>query len=87
MDRPPEDPVLRSARREAVAAALLFAAAFAYTITFCALRGYDRAPESLTFVLGIPDWVFWGILAPWMVCVAISFIFAFRFMKDETLDD
>lgn len=85
MSQPPEDPVLKSARREAIVAGLLWAAAALYAIVYCALRGYGRDPKSLTFVLGFPDWVFWGVLVPWAVCIALSFWFALAFMKDGDL--
>jgi hypothetical protein len=85
MSQPPEDPVLKSARREAIVAGLLWAAAALYTIVYCALHGYNRDPKTLTFVLGFPDWVFWGVIVPWIVCVALSFWFALAFMKDEDL--
>ena len=49
--------------------------------------GYGRKPESLTFVLGFPDWVFWGLILPWGVCTIISSLFAFWFMVDEELPE
>lgn len=85
MSESTEDPVLKSARREAVAALLLFLGALAYTVGYCALRGYHRPPESLTFVLGIPDWVFWGVFVPWGACFLVAFPFAVCFMKDADL--
>ena len=84
--QPVEDPLLRSARREALVTAGLVLAALVYTIAYSAMFGYDRTPESLTFVLGIPDWVFWGILAPWLVCLVVSWWFAFWLFEDDTLE-
>ena len=46
-------------------------------------EGMDRP----TFVLGFPDWVFWGILAPWSACVVFSFWFGATFMRDEDLGE
>lgn len=86
-DVAPEDPVLISARREALFVACLFVAAMTYTVTYCALFGYDLAAEDLQFVLGFPDWVFWGIVAPWAVCLVVSTWFSFFFMRDDPLDD
>lgn len=82
-----EDPVLRNARREACLALGMWLVAMIYTITYCYLHGYGRAPESLTFVLWFPDWVFWGIVVPWGVCVTVSTIFAFFVMGDESLGE
>lgn len=87
MPKPNEDPVLRSARREALVVFGTWLAAMTYTVTYCYLHGYGRAPESLTFVLGFPDWVFWGIVAPWSVCAAFSLYFGATFMRDEDLGE
>ncbi|MBI3862635.1 MAG: DUF997 family protein [Planctomycetia bacterium] len=82
-----DDPVLRSARREAVVVFLIWLAAMVYTVTYCYLNGYNRPVESLKFVLGFPDWVFWGIFVPWTVCVVVSFYFGATFMCDEDLGE
>ncbi len=81
-----DDPVLRSARREGIVVFAAWLSAMTYTVGYCYLNGYDRPQESLTFVLGFPDWVFWGIVVPWGTCTIVSGLFAFCFMKDESLD-
>ena len=86
MSRPAADPLFRSARREALISLAAWLAAVAYTVTYCYRFGYDRNLESLTFVLWFPDWIFWGIVVPWLVCVAFSTWFAFGLMRDEDLD-
>ncbi len=81
----PADPVLYSARREAVIVMSVFLTALCYTVGYCALFGYGEIdPES---VLGIPSWVMWGIVAPWMACLAFSAWFSLAFMKDASLAD
>jgi hypothetical protein len=80
-----DDPVLKTTRREALVALACFVLALGATVGICAWRGYGRSPESLTFILGIPDWVFWGVLCPWAASFAAAFWFAFRFMKDVDL--
>ena len=87
MPPPTDDPVLRSAKREAVVVFAAWLGAMTYTVTYCYLNGYNRPTESLTFVLGFPDWVFWGIVVPWSVCVVFSFWFGTTFMKDEDLGE
>jgi hypothetical protein len=84
-DHPVTDPVVRSARREALAVLLIWLAAMAYTVGYCAKYGYGRRLEELTYVLGFPDWVFWGVITPWLVCVAICYAFSYLFMTDEDL--
>jgi hypothetical protein len=87
MPKQNDDPVLRSARREAIVVFCTWLAAMAYTVTYSYLNGYGRTPESLTFVLGFPDWVFWGIVAPWSVCILFSFYFGATFTKDDDLGE
>lgn len=82
-----EDPVLKSSRREALWVLTIWATALVYTVGVCYSTGYGRSIESLRFVCGFPDWVFWGIVVPWTVCVAITAWFALRFMTDDALGD
>lgn len=85
MSQRPEDPVLKSSRREAAFCILLWVAACAWTVGYCALKGYGRDPKSLTFILGFPDWIFWGVMVPWIVCLVATLWFALGFMKAEDL--
>ena len=87
MTQPQEDVLVRHARREAAAAFLMWLVAMAYSVTYCYTFGYGRDVESLSFVLWFPDWVFWGIIAPWSLCAVGSIAFAFRFMGDEELGE
>jgi hypothetical protein len=87
MKQRPEDPVLRSARREALIVFSIWLAACIYTVGFCARFGYERDPATLTFVFGIPDWVFYGIFLPWTVCTILSFIVSNFVIRDEDLGE
>ena len=80
-----EDPVVRSGRREALWTLALWLAATIYSVTYCTLWGYGRTVESLSFVLWFPDWLFWGVVAPWGVCTAISIYFALYVIEDDPL--
>lgn len=82
-----EHPLLKSTRREAIAAFVIWFCAMVYTVGYCSLYGYHRDPNTLTYVLGFPDWVFWGLVVPWGTCTVIATLFAFCFMKDEDLGD
>jgi hypothetical protein len=82
-----EDPIVRHGRREAALVLLIFAAALAYTVGYCSRFGYGRTAESLSFVLGFPSWVFWGVVVPWVVCTAVSFWFSLFYMREEPLEE
>jgi hypothetical protein len=79
------DPVLKNAAREAKAALLLYGVAMAWMLGFGAWHGYARKAEDVGFVLGIPDWIFWAVFVPWIVCLAVSIWFGLCFMKDDDL--
>lgn len=58
----------------------------AYTVGYCALFGYARSAAEARYVLGFPDWVFWGIVTPWLACVVTGILFAYFVMRDEDLE-
>lgn len=82
-----EDPLLTSARREALITFCIWAAAMFYTVAVCGTMGYNRDVTTLKYVLGFPDWIFWGIITPWAVCTVVSAIFAMAIMQDSPLSD
>jgi hypothetical protein len=82
-----EDPVLRSSRREAVVCFGIWLAACIYTVGYCGAYGYNLDPKTLTFIAGIPTWVFYGILLPWTVCTVVSFWVSNFFMADDDLGE
>jgi hypothetical protein len=83
---PTEDPLLTSARREMRITIGLWAIAMVCTLGVSLTWGYGRDPETLTFVLGFPDWVFWGIIVPWAASTVIASIFALTVMQDAPLE-
>ena len=89
MPHPNEDPLVTSARREAVATVVLWATALAYSVGYCYLHGYNRPLDpslsEMKFYFGWPDWVFWGIVVPWVTCVTLSAIVSQFLMRDEDL--
>lgn len=86
LSRRPADPLLVSARREAVVSLAVFAAALAYTVGYCCRFAYGRPATEIRYYAGIPDWVLWGIVAPWIVCLAVTVWFSLGFMRDEPLE-
>ena len=70
-------------RREATLILLSWAAFLVWSVGYCAFRGYGRDVDSLETVLGMPDWIFWGVLIPWLAATAFSIWFGIFFMKDD----
>ena len=87
MNRPLEDPVLTSARREALLVFAIWLAACIYSVGVCYRFGYYRDAATLTYVLGFPDWVFWGIVVPWSVCTLLCFVLSYFVITDEDLGE
>lgn len=87
MSESTDDPVLQSSRREAIAVLITWLCAMFYTVIYCHRFGYGRDVADLKFVFGFPDWIFWGIIAPWTVCILFSFVFSAVCMRDEDLGE
>lgn len=80
-------PILKSARRELYASAKIWLISMIWSVGYCAKYGSNLKPEDLKFVLGFPDWIFWGVILPWGLCTVISGVFAFGFMQDVDLGE
>jgi hypothetical protein len=85
MDSPREDPLVTTSRREAVATLIIWIVAMSYTIGYYALFALGREPADVRYVLGFPDWIFWGVLVPWGACYLVSLWFSYWFMQDADL--
>lgn len=86
MNSSAEDPLLRSSRREAIVVTLFGIVALVYTITYCSMFGFNREIGSITFVLGFPDWIFWGVIVPWAICTLVACFFSYVLMQDHDLE-
>lgn len=86
-----EDPVVRSTRREVAAVLIITAIALTYTVVTCYRLGFDPQRE-LKFVkvfagVAFPEWVFWGIVVPWLTSFVVGAVFAFGWMQDADLGE
>ena len=83
--------MLRSAWREALFVFALWGTAMAWSVSYCWLNAYppqdqlEAAAERLTFTFGFPTWVFYGIVAPWVLCAILSFFISRFVMTDSDL--
>lgn len=88
-----------NARREGIQALAVTLLALAWSVGYCYLHGYEHSPDewvvraglarirdaaSMYSFAGIPDWVFIGILLPWVLCTAFTMGFCLG-MKDDEL--
>lgn len=86
---PAYDPVFLHARREAIVIVILFSIMCIWSLCVSIGMGYfsDEDAIEISRVMGIPSWVFWGILVPWLVVDLIAIWFCFFFMKDDDLGE
>jgi hypothetical protein len=87
MSHPTEDPVLTSSRREALITFAIWLTACIYSISVCYRYGYGRDATTLTYVLGFPDWIFYGVVLPWTVCTVLCFIMSYFVIADGELGE
>lgn len=50
------------------------------------LEDFNRDAGELTTVLGVPDWVMFGVLVPWLVFLLVTVLFLFFVYRDEDLE-
>lgn len=97
----PDAPIrlFRHARREAVFVALVLLVSLTWTLGYCYLRGYKHDPQSWIVrsglavqadkaekvIVGLPEWVFYGILLPWILCSVLTLGFGLFGMPDDDL--
>ncbi|MBM3997973.1 MAG: hypothetical protein FJ297_00275 [Planctomycetes bacterium] len=81
------DPFFLAARREAWVIAAVWCLCLFWTIPYCCLRAYRPLddPSDLTVILGMPDWVVWGIVAPWIGTNLFTIWFCGWIMRDGDL--
>jgi len=89
----------QSARREAAITILVWFVALLWTLGYCYLRGYEHPADSwlvtsgwatppgkpVKTVLGVPEWIFYGIVVPWLVCTAFTVLFGLFGIRDDEL--
>lgn len=80
------DPTFVHARREAIVILATWLCALLWTVPYCYLHGYlPKDPSDHAMVWGIPSWVFWGVVLPWLVADVITAWFCFRYMAEDDL--
>lgn len=84
------DPTFLNCRREARTALVIWFLALCWTVPVSYLTGYpgeDFDPATLSTVLGIPSWAFWGVMLPWGLCLVATVWFCLFYMQDDHLGD
>ncbi len=82
------DEVFLHARREAWGILAFWAVALVWCVPVCYVLGYERPgrPADPSLVWGIPAWLFWGVVVPWVVAIGATIWFCFGVMKEDRLE-
>ena len=81
------DAVYVHARREAIEILAAWAVAMAWTIGYCAVFGYGITADKIELTFGMPGWVFWGVVVPWLAASAFTLYFSLVRMKLDPLGE
>lgn len=96
----PAQKAFASAKKEALIVVALVAISLVWTLGYCALRGYQHPPDSwlvrsglarsrsaedFAAVAGVPDWILYGIVAPWVFSTLATVYLSLRGMADDDL--
>jgi hypothetical protein len=81
------DPVFLNSRREAVAIFATWFVVMIWAVPVCYMLGYEADVDSsnISLTMGIPTWVFWGIVIPWLAADVATTWLCFKFMKNDDL--
>ena len=81
------DPVFLHSRREAILIAGAWAVGLVWAVPYCYLNGYGLPPGEVETTFGIPTWIFWGILIPWIAADLFTAWFCFSYFVEDDLGE
>lgn len=83
------DPVFLNSRREAIAIFLLWFLCLLWAVPVCYAMGYGQevVPRQVPTVMGMPSWIFWGLLLPWLAADGATIWLCFRYIKNDPLGE
>jgi len=100
-DPTPARQLLRNAYRELAVCGVVFVVALAWTLGVYYLLGYRHGPDDwlvrqgwarhpeapLAVAFGVPDWVAYGIVLPWLLITAFTVVYVLWWMPDDDLGE
>lgn len=85
---PPLDPIFASSLRELKWILVAWLVCGGWTLIVCRLIGYEvDVAAGLNTMLGMPAWVFWGVVLPWCISTAFTIWFVLCVMEDHPLPE
>ena len=84
---PPFDPTFLHARKEAWYILMAWGVFLLWTVGLSAVLGYPEPGTTAALLFGIPSWVFWGVLLPWLAATVFSIWFGLFYMVEDDLGE
>ncbi len=85
------DPVFVHSLREAKVILAVFAVFATYVLSTAFWLGLPRKAEldgeAIPTVMGVPSWVFWSIVVPWLAANVVTGWFCFGLLQKDPLED
>lgn len=63
-----------------------FSATMIYILLSCAISyvlGYNKTVEEISIIWGIPSWVLFGVIIPWVLMVLLTAYYGFFIMEGD----
>jgi hypothetical protein len=81
------DPVFLNSRREAVVIFGLWFLCSIWAVPVSYMMGYGQevVPGNVPTIFGMPTWIFWGIVCPWLVADVVTTWLCFRYIRNDDL--
>ena len=77
----------RQSRKELWFMLVSWAVFLIWTLSYNSTHAFDMEKSGIDPIIGMPQWVFFGILVPWVAALVLTICFAMFFMKDTELLD
>ncbi|MBN1380019.1 MAG: DUF997 family protein [Gammaproteobacteria bacterium] len=78
-----DDPVFLRTKREAFYILVAWTVGMIWTVGYCFVTGYNVPSEKIKATMGIPNWVFFGVLVPWIIITIFSIWFSLFYIADD----
>ena len=81
------DPVFLNSRREAVVIFGLWFLCFiwAVPVSYVMCYGQEVIPGNVPTIFGMPTWILWGIVCPWLVADVVTTWLCFRYIRNDDM--
>ena len=77
---------ITAARRELIYILIAWTVSMVWVIGFSKFHAYPDDPSEIRLMMGLPEWVLWGVALPWVAATSFTMWFALAVMRDFDLE-